>query len=413
MYPSAHNCYLVDTHTTQISSLLLKQIQTLSTMSGHLTDANLFVFRGSDSDEDTDTSTLLESPESASNRSLLQSTYHVLKKKKLSVAEALTVWELRLVLLMFENQLIAAKKEAVNLNNALYLAENPNTQPQVPLVRSPLARADSASSRQSASSSPANVVYPLPKNNDGAIEFSLLLLILRLKLAPNLSLVNELYKLCYQLRLKGSVGEEAEIQKNLRSLSYEIIMVITITRNYYTLLSFLKSLESDLLAQQQKLDTVNATHYASNVSLMIVLAYLLILQGLDKSEATQTDLRKRFDDLDDFTKSCFVNVLRTYSPMVSEGAGPAVGPQEEVTFGGVVELVKAGKLTGRITCCTLASFEIENMYHAAFEELTVDGTSGKRLVAKVVPQLHSKFDRAYARVMGQWGNFIHKVYGIE
>lgn len=82
MYPSAHNCYLVDTHTTQISSLLLKQIQTLSTMSGHLTDANLFVFRGSDSDEDTDTSTLLESPESASNRSLLQSTYHVLKKKK-------------------------------------------------------------------------------------------------------------------------------------------------------------------------------------------------------------------------------------------------------------------------------------------------------------------------------------------
>lgn len=348
--------------------------------------------------------------ENSSNEDLLNLTYKLLRADNLDKAEALTLWELRLVLLMFGNQLGVAKREAINLNNALYLQENPNApSPPVP-PQPPLTRTDSAASQRSASPAghPAQgVIYPLLKNNDGAIGFPLLLLILRLKLAPNLSLVNELYKLCYQLRLKGVAREEDEIRRNLVNLSYEIIMVLTITRNFQTLLSFLRSLETDLNAMEDK-SQIDHKRYASNVSLMIVLAHMLILQDEEAVKLDRDDLRQRYANLDKFTIDCFHHILKSFSPMVSEGNVPSVGSDEEITYDKLIQLVKGGKLTGRITCCTLASFQLGNMFGADFESTL----GSKQLVANVGP-LESRFGDFYSKVMSQWGSYIHKLYGIE
>lgn len=401
---------LVDKVDVPQCALSSNSITTYIIMSA-LVDEALFIKRP-DSTSKAETPSLdSASLKDLTNAELLDLTYHLLRSTNPSRDEALTLWELRLVLLMFENQLNAAKKEALNLNNALYLLENPNAPPpQTPPKPPPLGRTDSTASRRSGSpavQTTPGIIYPLPKNNDGAIGFPLLLLILRLKLAPNLSLVNELYKLCYQLRLKGNPGEEAEIQRNLVSLSYEIIMVLTITRNFYTLLSFLKSLEADLAARQDK-SSREYRHYASNVSLMIVLAHMLVLQSEDASRLDRDDLRQRYTNLDEFTVECFVNVLKRYSPMVSDGLAPSIGPDEEVTFERIIELVKEAKLTGRITCCTLASFQLGNLLEAEFK--TVDGS--KRLVAKAEPN-DSHLGDFHSKVMAQWGNYIHKVYGIE
>lgn len=348
--------------------------------------------------------------ENSSNEDLLNLTYKLLRADNLDKAEALTLWELRLVLLMFGNQLGVAKREAINLNNALYLQENPNAPPPPAPPQPPLTRTDSAASQRSASPavpSAQGVIYPLLKNNDGAIGFPLLLLILRLKLAPNLSLVNELYKLCYQLRLKGVAREEDEIRRNLVNLSYEIIMVLTITRNFQTLLSFLGSLETDLNAMEDKSQN-DHKRYASNVSLMIVLAHMLILQGEEAIKLDRADLRQRYADLDKFTIDCFHHILKSFPPMVSEGNVPSVGSDEEISYDKLIQLVKGGKLTGRITCCTLASFQLGNMFGADFESTL----GSKQLVANVGP-LESRFGDFYSKVMSQWGSYIHKLYGIE
>lgn len=400
---------LVDKVDVPQCALSSNSITTYIIMSA-LVDEALFIKRPDDTSKAETLNLDSASLKASTNAELLDLTYHLLRSTNPSRDEALTLWELRLVLLMFESQLGAAKKEALNLNNALYLLENPNAPPPQTPPKPPLGRADSTASRRSGSpavQAAPGIIYPLPKNNDGAIGFLLLLLILRLKLAPNLSLVNELYKLCYQLRLKGSPGEEAEIQRNLVSLSYEIIMVLTITRNFYTLLSFLKSLEADLAARQDK-SSKEYRHYASNVSLMIVLAHMLVLQSEDASRLDRDDLRQRYTNLDNFTVECFVNVLKTYSPMVSDGLAPSIGPDEEVTFERIIELVKDGKLTGRITCCTLASFQLGNLLEAEFE--SVDGS--KRLVAKAEPNV-TRLGDLHSKVMSQWGNYIQKVYGIE
>lgn len=407
MYPGAHYHHYINFQTQW------KGVTT--NMSKPLNDESLFVLRPNDEIISEEVVLDPNSLESASNLDLLTSTYNLLRSPNNTKAEALALWELRLVLLLFENHLTAAKREAVNLNNALYLLENPDAaSPSAPGARPPVARTDSIITRRPGSPGMINapgVIYPLPKNNDGAIGFSLLLLILRLKLAPNLSLVNELYKLCYQLRLKGRVGEEEETQKNLISLSYEIIMVLTITRNYYTLLSFLKSLESDLEAEKKSKSGYNVV-FASNVSLMIVLANMLILQAEERSRLDVPELRQRFENLNAFTTDCFVNVLRTFSPMVSDSSDPPLASDEELSFEKLIELIKAAKLTGRVTCCTLASFELGNMLDAEFEAES-EGNLGRRLVAKPRASPIETLEKLHAKTKSQWGSYIHKVYGIE
>lgn len=158
-------------------------------------------------------------------------TYTLIKLDIFNQVQKLKLWEIRLLLMIFTNQVDEARTEAINVNNCLYLVEN---------------------------ESPKAEVYPLPKLNDN-IPVSLLYLLAKLKNLPNIYLINELYKLTYQLRLKSN--DLQNLRTYLQNFSYHILLILIITKNNCnTGLSYIKSL------YQQ----VNST-YKSNLGLMIML----------------------------------------------------------------------------------------------------------------------------------------------
>ncbi|OBA22522.1 hypothetical protein METBIDRAFT_11348 [Metschnikowia bicuspidata var. bicuspidata NRRL YB-4993] len=193
----------------------------------------------------------------ALDQEILDSTYFALRGAVLqSAGECLAAWEIRLLILLFSGQLARAKREAVALNNALYLRENPGAN-RASLASTPFkhpANTPPSPGTGGSRHGPAVLpVYPLPNNNDGQIPDSLLMLMVSLKAAPSLARVNEIYRLCYQKRLKGDrenagvfVGTGNGLQARLMALAYAVIAVLFVTRNHATLVSFLASLRGDL-----------------------------------------------------------------------------------------------------------------------------------------------------------------------
>lgn len=362
----------------------------------------------------------VERVKSASYDELIDTTYFVLNSELLTLAEALCIWEIRLTLILFNDQLSVAKKEAINLNNALYLQENPNTPPP-PLSRSVLPLGGSAVSLNDASSRNSDssgrkerggVIYPLPKNNNGQVGYLLLILLLRLKSIPNLALVNELYKFCYQVRLKGSSSEAAKVQAKLTGLSYEIIMVLTVTRNFFTLLSFLESLRQDISARSRKLGPdPQYEKYHSNVTLMWITMNLLVRakdRSYEELREASKEFEKEFTGLASQSLDFFSHVVRNISPVIG---GTPKNPlaQSCITLEELVELISKNKITGRIICCTLATWELSNIYLTKLT--TEDETS--TLQVEVLANGESKLDSVYASIMARWGENVHKVYGLE
>lgn len=184
-------------------------------MSVYVTNPALFV-RIPSNLADGSIAQLVESLKIQDLNSLLDLTYVLLTKAEHNrLNELLPIWEIRLLLLVVAGDLASAKAEAVNLNNALYLREN---------------------SMSAGAPTEPQEVYPLPKNNDGVIQYGLLKLMLRLKSAVNMSLVNEVYKLGYQIRLKNPD------KLKLQNLSYHVMAILLATRSYWTLLNFARSL---------------------------------------------------------------------------------------------------------------------------------------------------------------------------
>lgn len=342
----------------------------------------------------------VEFAHTASNQDLIDSTYWILRGGSLSVEQALKVWELRLTLTLFNDQLALAKKEAVNLNNALYVQENPTTQPKSSpdtLVRS---RHNSI-----------GVVYPLTKNNNGLVGFLLLLMILRLKSIPNLILVNELYKLCYQLRLKGTSSESAQVQRKLTNLSYEVIVVLVITRNYFTILSFLDSLRHDV-GEKIKLSEkkLHDQTYLSNISLLHVIITLLVwTKGKSKDDLAHIpeEIRDMFHLVDKSSILSLKHVLQNVPAVVA-------GPKPELDLGDLLfetlaELIWEKKISARIICCTLATWVLSNLYHTEIVE--EEGQS--RLVVEAADETDSPLDNVCAAVVPRWGTHINKMFGVE
>lgn len=292
-----------------------------------------------------------------SDSELVDCTYLVLKHEELSVLQALKVWHLRLTVLLFSNRLGEAKKEATNLNNALYAKENPSTA--------------------------TAGVAPLPKNNNGVIDHELLVLLLRLKSVPNLSLVNELYKLSYQLRLKCTSSDRAAVQKKLCNLAYEIMMVLFITRNYGTLVSFVESLRHDLGDSE--------SDFASNTALVGTLVKLVL--GADAA-GDYAHVRQRSLD-------CLTHVLQTIPHTVG---AKEVQASVDTSYAGLCDLVARKMVTGRILCCTLAMWELSTVFRVEMSpgSFAVECAGGGSLL-----------EDAYARVCRRWSSNIHKVYAIE
>ncbi|CUM50279.1 unnamed protein product [Debaryomyces tyrocola] len=354
---------------------------------------------------------------------LIDLTYYLLKNNSLSLSELLKIWEIRLVLHLFNNQLAFAKKEAINLNNALYLNENNDVAPpQGQQVQSPNSNNDSRASSMNSgigntpSPSPGlQPIYPLPKNNNGLIGHSLLIMILRLRSIPNLSLVNELYKLCYQLRLRSSGAEEekVDLQLKLINLSYDIIVILSISKNYHTLLNYLESIRYELVLQRKQNQLTDMyRQYLSNVTLLwvIILIMVYVRNGAKKDRLTgiiTKHYQQAFEnDVNEVSMNSLSYVLSHILPLPSSDKMAKV-PQDALTILHLVQLILLGDISGRIICSTIGLWDISNVHGYS---LTKDEEFKLNHQSKEVSNNVSK---CYNELTHDWGKFIYKVYGLE
>lgn len=333
----------------------------------------------------------------ASQAELIDLTHSAITARVLEPAETLRVWELRLTLLLFNGKLATAKKEAINLNTSIYLHENPDQalRPSVP-------------EKPSTPNSP-QYVYPLPRNNDNSIPYLLLLLLLRLKSTPSMGMVNECYRVCYQLRLRGLALETTILQNQLIQLAYLIIVELVITKNSLTLISYIESLLKSLEEQlQSSKPTQKAEKYMENIQFMLFLAQALAMLRIPKDPAAQDlqfeTLREYFDNILPRALDALRFALNSWAPHVG---GPT--PEDklsalDVTFEAVIGMLRKGRISTRIICCTLAVWDLDT----AFEASIVDD-----LLEVKVPKNEERSDEVYSYIMGQWGNHANRVFCIE
>lgn len=322
----------------------------------------------------------------------IDTTYHLINSHELSPAQVLQVWETRLLLHLFNNQLGFAKKEALNLNNALYLHENANTlNPNIPVAQ--------RSRSNSSLSSPPQPIYPLPKNNDSAISYSLLVLLLRLKSVPNMNLVNELYKLDYQLRLRYSANKSSK--SKLMNLSYDVVVILVVTKNHLTLLSYLKGLKHEL----DHLDDADYAQYLSNMTLILIIieSSLFIAKGRDTA-ALEAEFQTSFDTITPETRDSLTFVLRT---VLTSVASKETVDITGISLAELLQLVKDEKVTSRIICSTLGLWDLLNR----FPQLKFDGI--QLLNDEDVPQTEDSVDAIHNKVVNTCYKYIYKVYGLE
>lgn len=360
---------------------------------------------------------------------LIDYTYFLIKDEQLNLKQLLKVWEIRLVLLLFNNQLTFAKKEAINLNNSLYQFENGTSfQPNQPSLQMEASRMNSMSSNSSLNSlsKTAQPIYPLPKNNSGIIQYDLLILLLRLKSIPNLNLVNDIYKLSYQMRLGATAKDDNQLMIKLINLSYEIIVALSITKNYISLIQFLKSLRYDLQGQKTQL----YEKYYSNITLL-----LIIIEILNHNEQSFEHI---YSEVNNESVNCLAYVLDNVSPTLPTPTNEPVveSPEPEtlkqvnheekrIQYEELRSKLNNGQITGRIICSLLGLWDLSNMYQGYFRE-----TQGNKLVFKLqiedheVPeitkldeltseQLELRINLAHDQVTKKWSKHIHKVYGLE
>ncbi|CAH2355257.1 hypothetical protein CLIB1423_23S01332 [[Candida] railenensis] len=350
---------------------------------------------------------------------LIDTCYFLLKDGDLSYEESLKVWEIRLILHIFDGGISIAKKEGINLNNELYLIENksrePPAAPQAPGV--PSSRTGSLTNASATGNEATLPIYPLPRNNNSQISHSLLILLLRLKSIPNLNLVNELYKLTYQSRLKASSNskEPEVISLQLANLSYDIIVVLTITKNYLTLVNFIQSIRYEL-------DIGSA--YSSRLALLwLIIKLILHVKKYASTTAGNTDsltdalvqqYQKDFNGISKSTLSEFQYILNNFNPNLSVGS--VNDGVNEITLELLVSRAQKGLISGRIICCTLGLWNLQNRFgvelrdgELVFEkkakENKEEGTEGTER-AKTV-------EECYSEVTHRWLGNINRVYCLE
>lgn len=337
---------------------------------------------------------------------LIDYCYYLIVNPSFDVKQVLKLWEIRLLLLLFNNQINLAKKEAINLNNALYNHEN--NQPAGTLLN------EVSKMNNDNALLP---IYPLPKNNNGLIEYNLLILLLRLKSIPNLGLVNELYKLCYQLRLTKT--SDAEIQSKLINLSYEIVVVLTITKNFLTLLSFIESILHDLAVQGKSGELTEAyLNYMSNITLIYIIINIINDNKLGKitpnnlSKVTKK-YEKDFNNINQNSINCLYRVLKTISPIIHEEAKllEAIEKLEigDLGLAKVIGFIRNGELTGRTICSILGLWDLNNSLDC---ELT-ESVFAVNVNEECDDTTNGKIDLAYRLVTKNWDKLIYKVYCLE
>ncbi|CAH6723051.1 hypothetical protein CLIB1444_12S03158 [[Candida] jaroonii] len=303
-------------------------------------------------------------------------TYSLIHHQQ-SIDIILHLWEIRLLLILFNNKLNQAKQEAINLNNVLYLNENNNVPPPKP-----------------------QVIYPLPKNNNGEISHNLLILLLRLKSVPNLSLINDFYKLCYQLRLKE---HSKLISKNLINLSFDIMVILIINKNYYTLMNFLDSL----------LNEVDDAVVKNNLKIIkIIIDVLTMISNNTPKESIDKIIREKYSDIeiDDSAKLTLVYILRNINAVYSVENDQSLDISvDDLTLEKLIELCLNGNISGRIICCTFGLWDLQNVYD--FKLLNEDGNL--KFISNIETKSEPTLEDCFEKVRLQWCDNLQRVYGLE
>lgn len=315
---------------------------------------------------------------------LLDQTYHLLKRSS-SIDAACRLWEIRLSLMLFSGNLQVARREAINLNNALYLHENPGAE-------RPL--------RPGTPAGQPNYIYPLPKNNGGEIRAPLLRLLLRLKSQRNLALVNELYKQCYQSRLRAAAPDRAVLQLLLMCLAYEVVAVLFVTKNHLTLVNFLQSLRANL---ERRAAEPECAEYLSQMLLMHVCAELIQAKKGGKPFGELHGLEAPFGVVSETSLTGLTYIASTIAPLM--GGEPAPPKQAQWTLELLADAFAADAVLARTICCVLALWELSAVHQT---ELTAAS-----FTVTVQPEDDSPLGIAYSIVMSQWGSFVNKLYGME
>ncbi|GEQ69518.1 hypothetical protein JCM33374_g3190 [Metschnikowia sp. JCM 33374] len=371
---------------------------------------------------------------------LLDSTYFVIRGDTLgSAADILMVWEVRLSLLLFTDQLGAAKREAVALNNALYLHENPGAaRPANPALVKPQGPGNGPGPGPASVSVSAPPVYPLPTNNDGAISDSLLSLVLSLKSGPSMARVNEIYRLCYQKRLKGDSvrvngapndvpslahpnhSNPTGLQASLMALSYGVIAVLFVSRNYATLDSFLVSLRHDL-----KADPSNGA-YHSNVTLMWLLAKIYMRRASGTVDSTEASVwgplyDENLGEIAVETWTALTFVTSKVGAQLGGSVFPIVVSPETVSVAQLADLVAQDRISVRTVCCLLALWSLAATNHTNLsqDEFTIIPDQGHHSGDTAAGTSGDSSDNmsgvGYVTryIRSRWGDFYNKLYGLE
>lgn len=305
-------------------------------------------------------------------------TYSLINHQQ-STEIILHLWEIRLLLILFNNNLNQAKQEAINLNNVLYLNENNNVPPPKP-----------------------QGIYPLPKNNNGEISHNLLILLLRLKSVPNLSLINDFYKLCYQLRLKE---HSKLISKYLINLSFDIMVILIINKNYYTLVNFLESLIND----------VDDDNIKDNLKLINIMIQVLIMisNGSSKESIENTIINKysqTFGELSTSSKTSLIYILRNINAVYSMENDQSLDISlDDLTLEKLIDLSVKGNISGRIICCTFGLWDLQNVYN--FKLINQEGDL--KFISDIETKSDPNLEDCFEKVRLQWCDNLQRVYGLE
>lgn len=338
--------------------------------------------------------------------SIIDKTYHIIKQHGLGWDQVLQVWEIRLTLHLWCNQLARARKEGVNLNNGIYqasAAQAKDTKQERPAILQSSPSMTSIGSQNSARQQQPIPIFPLPKHL--ALPHSLTILLLRLKSLPNMNLVNEYYKLTYQLRLKSTV---LELAPKLVNLSYDVIVILTLTKNYTTLINYIRSIRHELTV----IDGDDYKQYRSNLSLMLIISELVADKYFARtSTETAEKYASVFDEINDVSRDSLRYVLRTIHPTTTSDTDSTEEPQDplngsDLTLTSLVLLVESGALSTRIVCSTLGLWDIStsnNKLHIQHDGLHIEGSDPPE------DQLQKSLDI----ISHNWHKYIYKVYALE
>ena len=316
--------------------------------------------------------------------SLIDLTYHLLRDPLVGLENKRKLWKIRWTLLLFGNMLPVAKREAVNLNNALYDLEN-----------------------QSITETNTPKVNPLPKNNNGLIDHELLVLILRLKSTPNMNLVNEFYKLSYQLRLRSSLADRETLLWRLSRISFDVVVVLVVNKAYSTLVNLLGSILHELKLTKKG---DHYTKHASNVTLLWIIAGCLLKLSTTKGSTYLDEITKvygtYYDGLLDSTKEALLMVLSEVAPLIQNSKPPLEDHQYDVSLEQLGRFIQDGSITSRTICSLLGIWDLQYCYRFQLKD-------AKLVADEIKGGMNNSINLAERKVEKMWSSNYSRVYGLE